>query len=235
MILLVCTAVGAETVGAGRPGVRPEAALVRMLIAPPSPWGRSLAQQFVKTIPARIIEPLANQTAKTIPFYITKMRVPKTGLQNEFFCWASVGSGGGYAAIIRREGRDYTLIWDSLIPPAFIAPRVEFMDVDGDSTVEIICAGECLEGGVYEWAILRWDGINGRLLAPRLDRPSPHIWYNRLIGRSLKITDTPGSTAKTLILTLGNTPWDSTLVSDSTSATRVFRYDKTDDGFFPPL
>jgi hypothetical protein len=235
LLLVGLPAADATELGAGRPVVRPEAALIRMLTAPPSRWSISLAQVFVRTIPARIIEPLATQTAKTIPFFASQARVPKTGVPVDYFCWASVGNGGGYAAIIRRDNLQYLTVWDSLIPPTFIVPRIEFEDVDGDSTLEIICSGERLEGGGFEWTVLRWDGTEGRLLVPRLDLPSRSILYNRLIGRSLKIEDTPGDAAKTLILTLGEEPGsDPSVAADSAGQTRVFHYSKSADAFLPP-
>lgn len=234
ILLFIGAAVPPGKVGGGKPFNRREKDIVRLLVAQPSSWKRALARQFVKTIPNRIIEPLANQTAKTIQYFAANARIPKIGLNNEYFCWTSVGNGGGYAAFILRDVGDYTTVWDSLVPPSFIAPHVEFMDLDGDSTNEVVCSGALLDTDLHEWMILGWDGSQGRVLAPRLDQPARHLWYNRLIGRSLKITDTPGSAAKTLILTLGETPGDSALVTDSTTATRVFRYDADIDGFLPP-
>ncbi len=233
LILLAFTVTHAAIPGAGKPYARPEAALVRIIVVPPLRWPPPLAREFVKMIPNRIIEPLGSQTPKTIQYFMKRAAIPKAGLQNEYFCWASSGVGGGYAAIIRRDRAKYSTVWDSLIPPSFIVPRVEFMDVDGDSTAEIICSGQILDSGECEWVIVRWDGTTGHLLAPRLDFPARNVLYNRLIGRSLEFADTPGSPAKTLILTLGVTPGDSTAVSDSTRVTREFRYDKTVDGFFP--
>jgi len=233
---MVLTGAGAsaDTPGAGRPVVRPEAAIVRMLTASSSRWTSTLAQQFVKGIPARVIEPLGAQNVRTINYFVAEKRIPKIGLQNEYFCWASSGNGGGYAAFIHRDERTYTTVWDSLVPPGFIVPNIEFIDVDGDSTNEIICSGQLIDSDLHEWLILGWDGARGRVLAPRLDQPGRHLRYNRLIGRSLEITQTPGSLAKTLILTLGETPGDSVVVSDSTTVTRVFSYDKALDGFLPP-
>lgn len=233
MILFIGASTRPREAGKGKPFNRHEPAVVRMLVAPPSSWTHALARQFVKTIPDRIIEPLASQTAKTIRYYVAEKRIPKVGLQNQYFCWASFGNGGGYVAFLHRDVGDYTTVWDSLVPPSFIAPHVQFIDLTGDSTNEIICSGQLLDGDLHEWLILGWDGTQGHVLAPRLDRPGRHLWYNRLIGRAMEITDTPGSAAKTLILTLGNTPGDSALVADSTNATRVFHYDATLDGFLP--
>ena len=234
MILFIGASIPLKEVGGGKPFNRHEADIVRMLVAQPSSWKRALAQQFVKTIPERIIEPFASQTAKTIRYYVAEERIPKIGLQDEYFCWASFGNGGGYVAFLHRDVGDYTTVWDSLVPCSFISPHVQFMDLTGDSTNEIICAGPLVDGDLYEWLIMGWDGSEGHVLAPRLDRPGRHLWYNRLIGRALQITDTPGSPAKTLILTLGNTPGDSAIVADSTNATRVFHYDAKLGGFLPP-
>lgn len=233
MTLLACRAGHAATPGAGKPVVRPDAAVIQLLVSMPSPWPRPLAQAFVKALPARIIEPLGPQTAKTIRYFVARSRVQTRG-PIEYFCWASVGSGGGYAAILRRNRAQYSVVWDSLVPPSFLAPHVQFIDVDGDSTAEIVCSGQLLDGGEHEWIILRWDGTTGKLLAPRLDQPARKVRYNRLIGRSLEFADTPGRAAKTLILTLDPMPGDSTVVPDSTRVTRIFHYDKTWDGFFPP-
>jgi len=231
--LTIGVASSATPPGAGRPVVRPEAAIVRALMLSSAQWTESLAKQFAKTIPARIIEALGTQTPSTIPFYMAQKRIPKIGVQNEYFCWASNGSGGGYAAFIHRDGGDYSTLWDSLVPATFLSPRIEFKDVDGDSTSEIICSGKLLDSDLREWLILGWDGEEGHVLAPRLDQPARHLWYNRLIGRALEITESPDSTAKQLILTLGDTPGDSVMASDSTTATRLFSYDKRLGGFLP--
>ena len=234
--LMLSSDVGAAAVGAGRKVIRPDAAVVRLLLAPPSSWSRSLAEVFVKTIPVRIEEPLSMQTAKTIPYFVTQARVPRriAPRSNEYICWASTGSGGGFMAIIRRQQGKNVPVWDSLIAPGFVAPHIEFEDLDGDSIPEIICWGERLEGGANEWAIVRWNGSEARLLAPRLDRPAKSLWDNRLIGRALRMEETPGDSAKTLVLTLGDTSGsDSSAAANSADSTKVFRYNRSVDGFLP--
>ena len=216
---------------------RPDALLIRLLTVGESAWPYALAEEFVRAIPMRIADPLSGQTAKTIPYFVTQKRLPRRSTRSpiEFVCWASVGSGGGYLAIIRRERGRFKPVWDSLIPPGFIVPKIEFTDVVGDSLPEIVCSGERLEGGVSEWAVVRWDGTAGHLLAPRLDQPGRSFWYNRLIGHSLRIEVEPGDSAKVLMLTVGDIAQDDSLdTADSTEAVRAFHYNSAIDGFLPP-
>jgi hypothetical protein len=208
---------------------RYEAAILHLLYADQTHWPKPLAREFVKRVPRRFLPTLAGQTLKTIPYYVAQEKLLKVGTLNDVFCWGSIGSGGGYAAVFRRISSGYELMWDSLVPPAMIAPRIQYADVDCDSLLEIICQGERIDGTGREWFILRWDGANATVLAPRLDQPARDLWYNRLIGTRLVFADSDSSAAKTLILTL---PAESP--SDTIAVTRRFNYDAEVDGFLPP-
>jgi hypothetical protein len=206
-------------------------------VSDPSKWRLGLAREFAYGLPARIFEPLSAQTEKTIPYLAVRSRMPRTSLSDpmQFVCWASTGSGGGYMAIVRRDRGQYSRVWDTLMPPSFIVPHIEYQDVDGDSLPEIICFGKRLEGEVSEWAIVRWDGATGQLLAPRLDYPGRSLLYHRLIGKSLRFEHSPGESAKKLLLTVDSpTQKDSSSSVDSTAAIRVFEYVDSIGGFLPP-
>jgi hypothetical protein len=210
--------------------------LVQKLRARPSRWPYDLARLFVDSIPRRIAYPLSGQSAKTIEHFIVRAAIPRTSLNQpmHFACWASWGQGGGYLMIARRTSGEYACVWDSLIPPSFIGPHIEFRDVDGDSLVEIICFGKKLDAPVTEWAIVHWDDSTGFLMAPRLDQPGKSLTYNRLIGQDLQFEYPAGQTTARLLLTLGEDekpPRSSG--TDSTVTVRVFEYVDSIAGFLP--
>lgn len=192
-------------------------------------WPESVAKAFIDRLPERILLPMKNQSRETIASYVTQKRKTDGPVRGAVVSWVSFGYGGGFLCLLGKSSAGHEAVWDSLLPVSVIAPQLEFRDVTGDGRKEIIISGELLEGGFREWCIVAWHADTSWVMAPRLDLPGKHRYYNRLLGKDLQIEhDATGEPARLTLLA----PMPAA-ESESADSVRVFLYRADSRGFLP--
>ncbi len=198
-------------------------------------WNHALANTFIKRMPRKVLEPLRYQTVKTLESYVACRKLPLGRSHGGWkrVCWASSVRGGSYLAIISERSGSFTTVWDTLVPPGFLMPTIQFQDVDGDSIEEFLISGQILDSEEREWTIGRWNGQEGQILAPRLDVKAPTRMHNRLRGRSLQFRYEKGSPTARLVFEV-DCDFEGLPTPDGDSTCeRVFLYDPDLDGYLP--
>ncbi len=198
-------------------------------------WNRSLAKAFINAMPRKVLEPLRYQTIKTLASYVVCRKLPLSLSRGGWkrLCWASSARGGSYLAVISERSGSFTTVWDTLVSPGFLTPTIQLMDLDGDSVEEFLISGQILDSDTREWAIGRWDGRTGHILAPRMEVKAPTRIHNRLLGRSIQFRYEKGSPTARLVFDIDCFLFDLPTPDGDSLCERVFLYDPDVDGYLP--
>lgn len=206
------------------------------LLLSPEHWPWIMAKQFAESLPLRLARPLSGQTPKTIGAFVVQTSVPWLQPRHDsaWICVASCGSGGSFVALMIREGTDYTLVWDTLLPPSITHLDIDRIDLDDDGIPEVVYGGRILNSRDREWALLSWRKQQVNVLAPRLDVASEHVRDNRLIGDSLTVADSRDGGFRRVMIWKNHPERNWVMLSGDPASLRTeFTYRDSLDGYLP--